>query len=113
MKPAITPSDITPQNKSSVGSIARMSRPIIRKLMTGAMPAIMKFMLMNSGTKLFWTFSKYVPPIMDFMNSDWKMKSPKCKTGKIFDDEIYPHRQPERGSDRRRQDDAGRIPATQ
>ena len=50
MKPAITPSDITPQNRSSVGSIARMSRPIIRKLMTGAMPAIMKFMLMNSET---------------------------------------------------------------
>src|SRR3984893_8011471 len=50
MKPAITPSDITPQNRSSVGSIARMSRPIIRKLMTGDMPAIMKFMLMNSET---------------------------------------------------------------
>jgi hypothetical protein len=27
-------------------------RPIIRKLMTGAIPAIMKFMLMNSGMKL-------------------------------------------------------------
>ena len=50
MKPAITPSDITPQNSSSVGSIARMSRPIIRKLKTGAMPAIMKFMLINSGS---------------------------------------------------------------
>ena len=54
----ITPSDITPQNISSVGSIARMSRPIIRKLMTGAIPAIMKFMLMNSGMKLLRTFSQ-------------------------------------------------------
>jgi len=47
--------------------------------MTGAMPAIMKFMLMNSGMKLFRTFCQYVPPIIDFMNSDWKMKSPKAK----------------------------------
>ncbi len=35
-----------------------MSLPIIRKFMTGAMPAIMKFMLMNSGTKLLRTFSQ-------------------------------------------------------
>jgi hypothetical protein len=54
----MTPRDITPQNKSSVGTIARMSRPIMRKLMTGAMPAIMKFMLMNSGRKLLRTFSR-------------------------------------------------------
>ena len=45
----MTPSDITPQKRSSVGSIARMSRPIIRKLMTGAMPAIMAFMETHSG----------------------------------------------------------------
>ena len=57
VKPAITPSDMTPQKSSSVGTIARMSRPIIRKLMVGAMPAIMKFMLMNSGMKLFLTLS--------------------------------------------------------
>jgi len=47
VNPAITPSDMTPQKSSSVGTIARISRPIMRKLMTGAMPAIMKFMLMN------------------------------------------------------------------
>ena len=35
-KPAITPRNITPQNSSSVGSMARMSRPIIRSAMTGA-----------------------------------------------------------------------------
>ncbi len=75
----MTPSDITPQNSNSPGSIARMSRPIIRKLMTGAMPAIMQFMLMSSGTKLRRTFSRYVPPIIDFMKSDWKMKSPNPK----------------------------------
>ena len=57
-KPAITPIDITPQNMSSVGTMARMSWPIIRKVMTGAMPAIMKFMLMNSGKKLRRTFSR-------------------------------------------------------
>ena len=56
MKPAITPSDMTPQNRNSVGTIARMSRPIIRKLMTGAIPAIMKFMLMNSGRNDLRTF---------------------------------------------------------
>ena len=56
-----------------------MSRPIIRKLITGAMPAIMKFMLMNSGMKLLSTFSRYVPPIIDFMNSDWKMNNPQAK----------------------------------
>ena len=54
----MTPNDITPQNNSSAGVIARMSRPIIKKLITGAMPAIMKFMLMNSGMKLFRTFSQ-------------------------------------------------------
>ncbi len=39
----------------------------------------MKFMLMNSGTKFLRRFPKYVPPIIDFMKSDWKMKSPKPK----------------------------------
>jgi hypothetical protein len=46
------PIDIAPQNRRSVGSMVRMSRPIIRKLMTGAMLAIMKFIEMSSGTKL-------------------------------------------------------------
>ncbi len=46
------------------------ARPIIRKLIVGAIPAIMKFMLMNSGMKLLSTFCQYVPPIIDFMNSD-------------------------------------------
>jgi len=49
---------MTPQNSSSLGCIARMSRPIMRKLITGAMPAIMKFMLMNSGKKVLRTFSR-------------------------------------------------------
>ncbi len=57
-KPTITPTDITPQKASSSGSIARMSRPIIRKVMVGAMPAIIAFMLMNSGMKLLRTFSQ-------------------------------------------------------
>ena len=52
------PSDITPQKTSCVGSIARMSRLIISSVMTGAIAAIMKFMLMNSGTKLRRTFSR-------------------------------------------------------
>ena len=69
---------MTPQNTSSVGSIARMSRPIIRKHITGAIAAIIRFMLMNSSRKLLRTFSGYVPPIMSFMNSDWKMKRPKA-----------------------------------
>ena len=74
--PTMTPSDITPQKTNSSGSMARMSRPIIRKLIVGAMPAIMAFMLMNSGMKLLRTFSQYVPPIIFFMNRDWKMKRP-------------------------------------
>src|SRR5213593_4048044 len=37
MKPTITPSDVTNQNSGSHGCIARMSRPIMRKLMMGAM----------------------------------------------------------------------------
>ncbi len=57
VKPTMTPSDITPQKTSSSGSIARMSRPIISRLIVGAMPAIIAFMLMNSGMKLFFTFS--------------------------------------------------------
>ena len=44
------------QNSRSVGTMARMSRPIIKKLITGAMPAILKFMLMNSGMKVLRTF---------------------------------------------------------
>jgi hypothetical protein len=50
--------NITPQNNSSRCSIARMSRPIIRKFIAGAMPAVMKFMLMNSGIKLFPTLRR-------------------------------------------------------
>ena len=57
-KPTMTPSDTTPQKSSCSGSIARMSRPIISRLIVGAMPAIMKFMLMNSGRKLRRTFSR-------------------------------------------------------
>ena len=56
--------------------MARISRPIIRKLIVGAIPAIIAFMLMNSGMKLIFTFCQYEPPIIRFMNSDWKMKSP-------------------------------------
>ena len=47
-----------------------MSRPIISRLMTGAIPAIMKFMLISSGTNVLRTLSRYVPPIIDFMKSD-------------------------------------------
>ena len=54
----MTPSDITPQKMSSVSSIARMSRPIINKLITGAIPAIIAFMLTNSGRKDLLTFSQ-------------------------------------------------------
>jgi len=57
-KPTATPSDITPQKTSSVGSIARMSRPIMSSAITGAMPAIIAFMLMNSGMNDFLTFSQ-------------------------------------------------------
>ncbi|CKY19987.1 Uncharacterised protein [Mycobacterium tuberculosis] len=49
---------MTPQKINSSGSMARMSRPIISKLIVGAMPAIMAFMLMNSGMKLLRTFSQ-------------------------------------------------------
>ena len=66
----MTPSDMTPQKRSWLGSMARMSRLIIRKHMTGAMPAIMKFMLMSSGRNVLRTFSQYVPPIIDCMNND-------------------------------------------
>ena len=58
MKPTMTPSDMTPQKSSSAGSMARMSRPIIRKLMTGAMPAIIAFMLISSGTNVRRRFSR-------------------------------------------------------
>ena len=57
-KPTMTPSDITPQKRSSVGTIARMSRPIMRKLITGAMPAIIAFMLMSSGRNVWRTLSQ-------------------------------------------------------
>ncbi|MNY77523.1 hypothetical protein D3C86_2174550 [compost metagenome] len=50
--------------------MARMSRPIISSAIVGAMPAIIAFMLMNSGMKDFLTFSRYVPPIMFFMKRD-------------------------------------------
>lgn len=56
--PTMTPSDITPQKSSSVGSMARMSRPIISRLITGAMPAIIAFMLMNSGVNDLRTFAQ-------------------------------------------------------
>lgn len=41
-------------------------RPIMRKLMSDPMPAIIAFMLMNSGRNVRRTFSQYVPPIMFF-----------------------------------------------
>ena len=77
VNPAITPSDITPQNRSSPGAIARMSRPIMSVLMTAAMAAIIVFILMNSGRNVLRTFCQYVPPIIRFMNSDWKIRRPK------------------------------------
>ena len=53
----MTPSDITIQNNGSPGHIARMSRPIIRNTMTGAIPPIMQFIEISSGRKLRATFS--------------------------------------------------------
>jgi hypothetical protein len=46
----VTPSDITAQNCGAVGSMARMSRPIIRKIITGNMPAAIMFIDSHSGT---------------------------------------------------------------
>ena len=51
------PSDITIQKSGSPGHIARMSRPIISRTMTGAIPAIMQFIEISSGRKLRLTFS--------------------------------------------------------
>ena len=78
-KPTITPSDITIQNNGSPGHIARMSRPIIRNIITGAMPAIMQFIEISSGRKLRRTFSMYVPPIVLRMNNAWKIRRPNRK----------------------------------
>jgi hypothetical protein len=65
----MTPIDITTQNNGSPGHIARMSRPIMRNTIAGAIPAIMQFIDNNSGTKLRRTFSVYDPPIMFRMKS--------------------------------------------
>jgi hypothetical protein len=50
-KPKITPSDIIAQNGSSVGFMARMSRPIMSRLMVGAIAAIIALMLISSGNE--------------------------------------------------------------
>ncbi len=79
MKPTITPTDITAQNRGSRGSIARMSRPIISRAMVGNMPAAIMFIDSHSGMNERRTAPGYDPPSMSFMNSDWKMNRPKEK----------------------------------
>src|SRR6266498_2182314 len=64
---------------STAAAIARMSRPIINTTMVGNMPAIMKFIDSHSGTMECRTAARYEPPIMSFMNSDWKMNKPNPK----------------------------------
>ena len=61
----VTVSGKTVKFEKNAGSYIKNSR-----LMVGAMPAIMAFILMNSGIKLLRTFSQYVPPIIFFMNND-------------------------------------------
>src|SRR6266542_4351728 len=56
IRPTSTAADVAPQKASCVGSIARMSRPIINTTMVGNMPAI-----------------------MNFIDSDWKMNKPNPK----------------------------------
>jgi hypothetical protein len=55
MKPTITPRDMTPQKSGSVGSMARMSRPIIKKIITGNIPAAIMFIENHSGINEFFT----------------------------------------------------------
>lgn len=45
------------------GGIPRMSRPSSGKVIVGAILAIMTFMLMISGMKLFFRFCQWEPPI--------------------------------------------------
>ena len=55
--PTVIPSDMTNQKSGSPGHIARMSRPIMSTIMTGAIPAIIEFIETSSGIKLRRTFS--------------------------------------------------------
>ena len=73
------PIDMTNQKSGSPGHIARMSRPIMSTIITGAIPAIIMFIDTSSGMKLRRTFSVYDPPITARMKSAWKMRSPKRK----------------------------------
>src|SRR5262249_36118252 len=76
--PAITASDMIFQKRAEERSIAPTS-VLIRRAMTGIIPAITAFIDSHSDMKDRRTASMYDPPSIRRMNSAWKTSSPKAK----------------------------------
>ena len=76
--------------------------------MTGAIPAIMKLIEMNSGRKLLRTFCQCAA-LHRFHEQRLEDEQAEGEAGEIFDDEVEPHRQAECRRDDGGENDARSI----